>query len=813
MDPALAAAVPAPNNFHDGLGERRRVADRSGSGETVELLCLRRQLTSIPSFEFALRERAGRLASFRHTYFARVRSIDRLNDASATLAVVSDVTRGVRLSQLLTPADKRPVTIDINAALHLIRQFVSAVAMLHENAPDVAHGAIGPERLIVTANARVVIAEYVLGAALEQLHYTPERYWKELQVALPPSVAAPRFDQRTDVTQIGVVALSLVLGRLLTEDETPDTLANVLASAWAISNRGGLEPLPHGLRVWIGRALQIDPRHSYQSALDARVELDKVLDGEDEGDYADYLPPASAAAYSPVPAPAPAEKPADVWEPYVSSTKPSVAPEPAPTFTPDPAPVSYVSEPTPVSYVPEPKPVSFAPEPKSSAFTPEPKSSAFVADLKPVSPASEPRPMFLSPEPKSAKPATETAPLGKPVSDPKGAVSATCELKRESPISDFSLPIVKPEPKLQPAVPIAPSVQPLDTHGRDSYARDSFARHDDEEMSSAFAEPAPARPWGKIGAGIAALILLLAAGAYGARSYFLTPPKLVPTTGVLTMASNPPGAQVFVDNVEHGQTPLTLTLAAGSHIVELRGTGEPRTIPITITAGTQTQQYIELPTTGAGTPGSLQIRTEPAGAQVLIDGQPRGKSPVLVENLAPGEHLVTVDSDLGNVKHTVTVQPGTTSALVVPLSGGENSAPVSGWVSLNGPAEVQLFEKGKLLGTTKSDRIMVSAGRHEIEAVNEGLGYRASTIVQVSPGKVAQLRLEWPKGSISLNALPWAEVWIDGEKSGETPLGNLSLPIGPHEIIFRHPDFGELRQAVTVTLTAPARVSVDLRKK
>src|SRR5262245_23978638 len=342
MDPAVAAAVPAPNNFHDGLGERRRVADRSGSGETVELLCLRRQLTSIPSFEFALRERAGRLANFRHTYFARVRSIDRLNDASATLAVVSDVTRGVRLSQLLTPADRRPVTIDINAALHLIRQFVSAIAMLHENAPDVAHAAISPERLVVTSNARVVIVEYVLGAALEQLRYTPERYWKELRVALPPAADEPRFDQRTDVTQIGVVALSLVLGRLLTEDETPDTLGEVLASAWAISNRGGLEPLPPGLRAWIARALQLDPRHSYESALDARVELDKVLDGEeDEGDYAEYMPPSSTSAAAPAPA-APAEK-ADVWEPYVSSpAKPmAVTPDPAPAaFTPDPTPVS-----------------------------------------------------------------------------------------------------------------------------------------------------------------------------------------------------------------------------------------------------------------------------------------------------------------------------------------------------------------------------------------------------------------------------------------------------------------------------------------
>ena len=48
---------------------------------------------------------------------------------------------------------------------------------------------------------------------------------------------------------------------------------------------------------------------------------------------------------------------------------------------------------------------------------------------------------------------------------------------------------------------------------------------------------------------------------------------------------------------------------------------------------------------------------------------------------------------------------------------------------------------------------------------------------------------------------------------GYWPIGNYSLPIGPHEIMFRHPELGELRQAATVTLRAPARVSVDLRKK
>ena len=68
-------------------------------------------------------------------------------------------------------------------------------------------------------------------------------------------------------------------------------------------------------------------------------------------------------------------------------------------------------------------------------------------------------------------------------------------------------------------------------------------------------------------------------------------------------------------------------------------------------------------------------------------------------------------------------------------------------------------------------------------------------------------------GTIALNAIPWAEVWIDGEKVGETPIGNLPVAVGPHEIIFRHPDLGEQRQAVVVTLATPARVTIDLRKK
>jgi hypothetical protein len=237
--------------------------------------------------------------------------------------------------------------------------------------------------------------------------------------------------------------------------------------------------------------------------------------------------------------------------------------------------------------------------------------------------------------------------------------------------------------------------------------------------------------------------------------------------------------------------------------------GRPRAIPLSIQAGGQSSQYIELESAAVDA-GHLQIKTEPSGARVSIDGKPRGLSPLSVDDLTPGDHEVLLESDLGSVRQSVTVRPGATASLLVPLV--TTGAPLSGWVAVSAPVEVQLFENGRLIGTSQSERIMVGAGSHEIEVVNDTLGYRAKRSVQVPAGRVASLKIELPKGTMSLNAVPWAEVWIDGEKMGETPIGNLSIPIGAHEIVFRNPQLGEQHHAVTVTLNAPTRLSVDLRR-
>jgi hypothetical protein len=304
------------------------------------------------------------------------------------------------------------------------------------------------------------------------------------------------------------------------------------------------------------------------------------------------------------------------------------------------------------------------------------------------------------------------------------------------------------------------------------------------------------------------LLAALGAGAFVAYTYFGFGTG-APADGTLVVQSNPPGVQVFVDGVERGVTPARLSLAPGAHILELRGTGVPRVIPLTVTSGVEASQYLEFAETPAT--GQLAIQSEPAGAKVFVDGTERGVAPVTVADLAPGEHTVVLEAGAASVKHVVTVQAGVVGSLVAPMAAAAPPAPVAGWVSLKSPFTIEIYEQGRLLGTSDSERVMLAAGRHDLELVNEPLGLRMTRTIQIAPGKVQPLAFELPNGVVHLNANPWAEVWIDGQKAGDTPLGNISLPIGPHEIVFRHPQLGEKRHAVSVTAGVPVRLSVNMK--
>lgn len=328
-------------------------------------------------------------------------------------------------------------------------------------------------------------------------------------------------------------------------------------------------------------------------------------------------------------------------------------------------------------------------------------------------------------------------------------------------------------------------------------------------------KPASRSSWRTIALPLLAIVVI-AEGGLLAYWFVAGPAAATPESGSVAIASDPSGSPVSVDGVLRGTTPFSVALRPGLHEISVGAGEQLRTQSVDVTNGGDARIFFELPrgTESAAAPmaaavGGLQVTTEPPGAKVLIDGEARGVAPLTVSDLKAGEHAVVVQGTGEPVSRTVTVQEGAVASLVISLNSA--SAFASGWLAISG-VPVQIMENGTLLGSTDTPRILVPAGSHQLELTNTALGYRVTRTVQVVAGQTVSIALKAPQGTLSINALPWAEVWVDGKPAGETPIGNLSLAIGNHELLFRHPEFGEQRKTVTVGALAPVRVGVDLRK-
>ena len=725
----VSSPQPTQLTFEDGLGERRYATGTVG--EPLEVLKLSSVLSSVSSFDFALRERAARLAGFRHESYGRVRSIE-LDRRTSALLVTSDYVAGVRLSTLLGETQKRALPLEFNAVRGLVRQLVSAAAALYSAAPDVGNGAIAPERLVLTPTGRLMIVEYVLGAALEQLGHTRARYWREFAVALPGTIGTPLFDARTDVTQIGAVALALILGRPLTPEDYPDRLTGLIQSATMRSASGAVEPLPESVRDWLTQALQLDQWESFASPLDARAALDYAFGAEHAVVELSAL---------------------QMFLTRYAATDVSVDPDLGPRLE---AMKAFLAR-----YPPR-RTTASTDAPEEALATPP------AIETPPTAPADLEPAIELDPVPAAAAAVEPDIPY---VADVASVIKSS-----------------EPDKDLAPPDPVR--------------AIPSYA----EERRGATPVASKRRLWLLLAAAAGVILLV------GGIAAFLLWRGGTPATGTLTVGTSPAGIAVFVDDQPHGVTPLGVELPPGEHVIELRTETERRRVPITLVAGGQVSQYFEFARSAATPTGELLVRTDPIGAAITVDGNYVGRSPVSVPDLEPGTHTVVMQSDLGTQTERVIIENGRTASLVVSL-GATNRASAAGYLRLDMPAEVQVLENGRVIGNSDLERIMLPVGRHDLEFVNPTLGYRERRAVQISAGQTTTLRPNWPRGSMAINAIPWAEVFVDGARIGETPIGNYTVPVGSHEVLFRHPDFGERRVPVTVTVNEPLKVGVDLRSK
>ncbi len=260
-----------PCHFRDGLGDRWLRTD--GAGDIVEVLRPCRELAAMRT---AIHDRFARLATLRLAQFVPVRDVDAAPNDDLGVEIVSDYIPGSRLSEILQATDAGRVVVSTDAALQVVRQVLGALAALHQSRA-VTHGAIGPERLIVTPRGHVVISDCVLGLALERLNGSRARLWREFQIPMPLGADVPLFDRQADIAQVGFIAVALLAGRPLEPGEYPGRCSSLIDSLQWTDGEGVSVPISKALRAWLRSALRVDTLARFATARDAQMTLEVAL--------------------------------------------------------------------------------------------------------------------------------------------------------------------------------------------------------------------------------------------------------------------------------------------------------------------------------------------------------------------------------------------------------------------------------------------------------------------------------------------------------------------------------------------------------
>lgn len=242
-------------------------------------------------------------------------------------------------------------------------------------------------------------------------------------------------------------------------------------------------------------------------------------------------------------------------------------------------------------------------------------------------------------------------------------------------------------------------------------------------------------------------------------------------------------------------------------------------------------------TSGAVPVGFVRVVSEPAGALVQVDGAARGTTPLRIP-LPPGRHDVVVESGSRRTTLFADITPGqdavhhvawvadapalpaapaAAAVVPVPIRGNTarpvtTAAPVSdGWISVASSLPLNVVDEGgRVIGTSEMSRIALPPGVYGVILSSASLGYTTRQTVRVHAGQVSPIAVDLPSTTLSINATPWADVFVDGRPVGQTPLGNLPVAIGDHQVEFRHPQYGVKHETVRVTLKAPARIAIDM---
>ena len=179
-------------------------------------------------------------------------------------------------------------------------------------------------------------------------------------------------------------------------------------------------------------------------------------------------------------------------------------------------------------------------------------------------------------------------------------------------------------------------------------------------------------------------------------------PKLVKGSldsnlGTLIISSVPNKAEVIMDGKSIGITPFRDQVEEGKHEIELRRNGyvslkksvQVRSKGITSLNGL----VLEVKT------GSIQIKSKPSGATILINNKPYGDTPFNISNLKPGSYSVRLEKEgFDPAVRKVNLPAGENLDLLFNLDSNTGGVDV-----VTQPPGITIYLDGKQVGITEKD--------------------------------------------------------------------------------------------------------------
>ena len=248
-------------------------------------------------------------------------------------------------------------------------------------------------------------------------------------------------------------------------------------------------------------------------------------------------------------------------------------------------------------------------------------------------------------------------------------------------------------------------------------------------------------------------------------------------TGLLLVESNPPGADVLIDGVSKGNTPLLLTdLPLGDYKLEFRSASQlPRTMTAELVGRNPVRVFAELISNTA----RLSVTSTPDDAEVRIDGIMVGKTPVTIEEVQAGESEVKV-SKRGYTPYTKKINFEATKPYQL---NAELVALPSGLTVITTPEGARIMIDNQVVGEAPITVSNLKEGPHEISATLDGFASKTKSIyLEPDINDSVEFNMVKDSGTLVIDTEPaYVQIFVDGKLLATTqPKGgsdSLSQPV------------------------------------